>query len=87
MTGPSPSEVLRWDGMIVASEPPTIRRLEAAKSANGHLLALTAERHPDARDEHLVGFFCECGCLDTATLTVAEHEAAGGAWCAGHRTD
>ena len=82
----SPGERPRWDGMIVVGEPPTTRRMEAATNANRHLLALADERHPEARDEHLVGFLCECGCLETATLTVAEYEAAGGAWCAGHRS-
>jgi hypothetical protein len=58
--------------------------MQAAKRANGHLLEL-AERQLAAREEHLVGFFCECGCMDTATLTAAEYEAAGGAWRAGHK--
>ena len=83
MTGSGP----RWDGLIVASEPPTCRRMEAAKKANEHLFALAERQHATAREERLVGFFCECGCLDTATLTPAEYEAAGGAWCAGHKAD
>jgi hypothetical protein len=71
--------------MIVESEPPTSRRIEAASRANGHLLGLAGRQHASAREDHLIGFLCECGCLDTATLTAAEYEAAGGAWCAGHR--
>jgi len=50
-----------------------------------HLFSLAQQQHLNARDEHLVGFLCECGCMDTATLTIAEFEAAGGAWCAGHK--
>jgi hypothetical protein len=85
MTEPPPRQGLHWDGMIVASEPPTIRRMEAAKSANAQFLALAEELHVEARDEHLIGFLCECGCMETATLTAAEYETAGGAWCAGHK--
>jgi hypothetical protein len=81
---PRPSG-LHWNGMIVASEPPTSRRIEAAQRTNGHLLALAERQHATVRDQHLVGFLCECGCLDTATLTVVEYEAAGGAWRAGHK--
>jgi hypothetical protein len=57
----------------------------AAKRANDHLLAFVDVQHASERDQHLVGFLCECGCMDTATLTPAEYEAAGGAWCAGHK--
>jgi hypothetical protein len=71
--------------MIVASEPPTIRRIEAARRANAHLLELSGRQYLDAREEHLVGFLCECGCMGTAALTAAEYETAGGAWLAGHR--
>jgi hypothetical protein len=85
MTQTSRSPRVQWNGMIVASEPPTSRRMEAAKTANDLLLGLAEREHGRVRDEHLVGFFCECGCMDTATLTAAEYEAAGGAWCAGHK--
>jgi hypothetical protein len=84
MTEPWPSKI-HWDGVIVAPEPPTSRRMVAAKRANGHLLALTERQRGNSRDERLVGFLCECGCMDTATMTVSEYEGAGGAWCAGHK--
>lgn len=76
---------LEWRGMIVPGEPPTTRRIEAAIRANRHLRALTERQGANERKERLVGFLCECGCLDTAALTIPEYEAAGGAWCAGHR--
>jgi hypothetical protein len=85
MRTPSLRNGLQWTGMIVASEPPTSRRIEAAKRANAHLLGLAEPLHENAREEHLIGFLCECGCMDTATVTAVEYETAGGAWRAGHR--
>lgn len=85
MSEPSPEQVIRWVGMTVAAEPPTSRRMVAAKQANRHLFDLVERQHADEREQHLVGFLCECGCMDTATLTAVEYEAAGGAWCAGHK--
>lgn len=74
-----------WEGIVVASEPATSRRMEAARRANRHLAHLAERLHPDWRDEHLVGFLCECGCMATAALAVAEFDACDGAWCAGHK--
>jgi hypothetical protein len=76
---------LQWEGLGVASEPPTSRRMEAAGEANRHLLALAEQLHSDEREEHLIGFLCECGCMEPATLTAVEYEALDGAWRAGHK--
>ena len=74
---------LQWES--IATEPPTSRRIEAARRANGHLLALAARSHSREREERLIGFLCECGCLATATSTSAEYEVSGGAWLADHK--
>jgi hypothetical protein len=37
------------------------------------------------RDERPVGFFCECGCMEITMATVAEYDAASGAWIEGHQ--
>jgi len=37
------------------------------------------------RDEHPVGFFCECGCMEIVLVAIADYDAAGGAWLEGHQ--
>jgi hypothetical protein len=37
------------------------------------------------RDEAPVGFYCECGCMGIIMATIAEYDAAGGAWVEGHQ--
>jgi hypothetical protein len=37
-----------------------------------------------AMDKRPVGFLCECGCLAIVPATVAEYDAASGAWLEGH---
>jgi hypothetical protein len=36
------------------------------------------------RDERPIGFFCECGCMEITMATIAEYDAADGAWLDGH---
>jgi hypothetical protein len=57
----------------------------AARGANKHLLSLAERLHENERERHLIGFLCECGCMETATLTAAEYDRLGGAWRAGHK--
>jgi len=37
------------------------------------------------RDERPIGFFCECGCLEIVMATIADYDAAAGAWAEGHQ--
>jgi hypothetical protein len=40
-----------------------------------------------APNERPIGFFCECGCMGFAEVTLDEFEAAGGAWLEGHKAE
>jgi len=52
-----------------------------ARETNAYILQLAKA----LQDERSVGFFCECGCMEIALATVAEYDAAGGAWVEGHK--
>jgi hypothetical protein len=56
-------------------------RAWVARETNAHIRQLAKA----LRDERPVGFFCECGCMEITLATIAEYEAAGGAWLEGHR--
>jgi hypothetical protein len=73
----------------VEREPPDIRphAAHAAREANSHILALEELLDRGAREEYVIGFFCECGCLEVVTMTRAQYEAAGGSWLEGHKAD
>jgi hypothetical protein len=72
--------------MLVEGEPPETRpdAAYAAREANAYILVLEERLVPRGREEHEIGFFCECGCLGVVTMTRAEYEAGGGAWLDGH---
>jgi hypothetical protein len=56
-----------------------------AKELN-HQIRLLADRLPGSDDPaHTYGFSCEDGCEAIVPLTVAEYDAAGGAWLEGHK--
>ena len=57
----------------------------AAAKAFNQQLRVTAEAlggHPEGGHEY--GFVCECGCGETAMVTLSEYDRAGGAWLEGH---
>jgi hypothetical protein len=62
-----------------------------AREVNRHILALEARLTDErflARDprKHLIGFFCECGCLGIVAVTRDAYETNRGAWLEGHRS-
>ena len=58
---------------------------QAARGANAQILVLVRRLEEGILDTREIAFFCEDGCLEIVRLTVAEYEAAGGAWLAGHQ--
>jgi hypothetical protein len=63
--------------------PPTA---EAAKAFNRQLLRQTAAvLAGHAGGGHEYAFLCECGCEQTATLTLPEYDRRGGVWEEGHK--
>jgi hypothetical protein len=58
---------------------------DIARQVNGHIREMAEALDSIVRDERPIGFFCECGCLETAEATLAEYEDQGGAWIEGHR--
>jgi hypothetical protein len=63
------------------NNPKMTERAWVAREANSHIRQLAKS----LRDETPVGFFCECGCMEIVMATIAEYDAAGGAWVEGHR--
>lgn len=59
---------------------------EAAKRFNKHLrrIAEALGGHIGGDYSHTYGFVCECGCSETAQLTLDEYDRRGGAWLPGH---
>jgi len=73
----------------VRAEEPQPDKPALAREVNAHILALEARLEDEAflaRDptRHLIGFFCECGCMTIVAATRAEYEKRGGAWLEGH---
>jgi hypothetical protein len=63
------------------------RLREAAEIAREVNIAISElETRLDAllTSEHRVGFFCECGCMGIARVTMADYRRGGGAWIEGH---
>lgn len=63
------------------------RRREAAEVAREVNVAICdLEGRLDAllTSAHLVGFFCECGCMGIAPMTMADYCKGGGVWIEGH---
>ena len=58
---------------------------EAAKRFNRHLRETAATLGGPGSANHEYGFACECGCGETARLTLGEYDRQGGAWSAGHK--
>ena len=56
-------------------------RAWVARETNAHIRLLAKS----LRDETPVGFFCECGCFELVTTTVAEFDAGRGIYLPGHR--
>lgn len=63
--------------------PDEPNRASLARETNGHIRALALS----FRDEREVGFFCECGCMGIVLVTIAEYDAAGGAWLPAHKPE
>ena len=63
------------------------RRREAAEVAREVNAAISELEHRlDAfrTSAYPVGFFCECGCMGIAPMTMADYRKGGGAWIQGH---
>ena len=58
---------------------------DVATQVNTHIAEMAESLDSIVKDERPIGFFCECGCLGSVEVTVAEFRAAGGAWIEGHR--
>jgi hypothetical protein len=63
------------------NEPKLPDRAWLARETNANILQLARS----LRDERPIGFFCECGCMEISMATIAEYDAAGGAWVEGHQ--
>jgi hypothetical protein len=77
-----------YSGATVAAPlSPLTQRPGAAEVARGVNTAICEleDRLDLAVREHLVGFFCECGCLGTVPMTMTAYRLAGGAWLDGHQ--
>ena len=57
---------------------------QIAREANAHIREMAEGLNALVPDGRPIGFFCECGCLEIATMTLADFEAAGGVWLDGH---
>jgi hypothetical protein len=55
---------------------------EFARELNRHIRAAAAQL--GAGGELPVQFVCECGCMSRVTSTLADYEAANGAWLDAH---
>ena len=63
----------------------TSEAADVANQANAHIAEMAEGLDSIVRSPRPIGFFCECGCLGSVEVTVAEFRAAGGAWIEGHR--
>jgi hypothetical protein len=57
---------------------------DIAREANAHIREMAMELDALVPDERPIGFFCECGCMGIATVTLADYDTQGGAWIEGH---
>jgi hypothetical protein len=57
---------------------------EMAREANTHIREMAEALDSIVPDERPIGFFCECGCMGTVSVTLTDYEAQGGAWIEGH---
>jgi hypothetical protein len=57
---------------------------DIARQANAHIREMALELDALVPDERPFGFFCECGCMGTAAVTLTDYDAQGGAWIEGH---
>jgi hypothetical protein len=58
---------------------------EIARQANAHIREMAEQLDSLIPDRRPIGFFCECGCMETASVTLAKYAAQDGAWIEGHR--
>jgi hypothetical protein len=58
----------------------------AAREVNAQIRAIAESLAADDEAEEMYTFFCECGCLHTVTLTLADFLVARAAFVAGHQT-
>lgn len=55
-----------------------------AREVNAVIREMAERLDTIAHDERPVGFLCECGCLAIVPATVAQYDAADGAWLEEH---
>jgi hypothetical protein len=73
--------------ILMESGDDPARRREAAEMAQEVNVAISdLEARLDAllTGKHRVGFFCECGRVGIARVTLADYRRSSGAWIAGH---
>jgi hypothetical protein len=60
---------------------------DVAREVNAQIRAIAESLSANGEeDEESYTFFCECGCLHTVTLTLADFLVARSAFVAGHKT-
>jgi hypothetical protein len=64
--------------------PETPDRTWIAREANAHIREMASALDALVASDREIGFFCECGCLETAATTLAKYNSEGGAWIEGH---
>jgi hypothetical protein len=69
--------------MDTRTAPPS--STDIARRANVHIAEMAEQLDSIVKNPRPIGFLCECGCLGTAELTLADYGTAGGAWIAEHR--
>lgn len=69
--------------MDTRAAPPT--STDIARRANAHIAEMAESLDSIVKNPRPIGFLCECGCLETAELTLADFRVSSGAWIEGHR--
>jgi len=63
--------------MDTRAAPPT--STDIARRANAHIAEMAESLDSIVKNPRPIGFLCECGCLGTVELTLADFRASGGA--------
>jgi hypothetical protein len=69
--------------MDTLTAPPS--SADIARRANVHIAEMAEQLDSIVHNPRPIGFLSECGCLETAELTLADFRGAGGAWIVEHR--
>jgi hypothetical protein len=69
------------DDIIPAGTP---EAADVARQVNAHIAEMAEGLNSIVKDERPIGFYCECGCLESVEITVADFRATG-AYRDGHK--